>query len=58
MNDFYPLRSNLATAHAMIVAERTARLNAEARAQSATLTSSARVEIGRLKRLLAKADVH
>ena len=40
----------------MILAERTARLDAEARAQSAeTLMSSARLEIKRLKLLLAKA---
>jgi transposase len=56
MNDFYPLPSDLATAHAMILAERAARLDAEARAQSAeTLMSSARLEIERLRLLLAKA---
>ena len=56
MNNFYPLPSDLATAHAMILAERAARLDAEARAQSAeTLMSSARLEIERLRLLLAKA---
>jgi transposase len=56
VNDFHPLPPDLATAHAMILAERAARLEAEARAQSAeTLMSSARLEIERLRLLLAKA---
>jgi transposase len=56
VNDLPQLPTDLAAAHAMILAERAARLEAEARAQSAeTLVSGARLEIERLKLLLAKA---
>ena len=51
-----PLPADLAAAHAMILAERTARRAAEARAEDAEAQiSSARLEIERLKLLLAKA---
>jgi transposase len=51
-----PLPTDLAAAHAMILAERTARRAAEARAEDAEAQiSSARLEIERLKLLLAKA---
>ena len=50
------LPGDLAAAHAMILAERTARLAAEARVSSiAAEVSDARLEIERLKLLLAKA---
>src|SRR5689334_14781233 len=50
------LPGDLAAAHAMILAERAARLEAEARASSiAAEVSDARLEIERLKLLLAKA---
>jgi transposase len=56
VNDLQRLPADLTAAHAMILAERTARLEAEARAQSAeALVSGARLEIERLKLLLAKA---
>jgi transposase len=56
VNDFDALPADLAAAHAMILAERAARLKAEARAQSAeAFMSGARLEIERLKLLLAKA---
>jgi transposase len=51
-----PLPAELAAAHAMIVAERAARRLAETRAQNAEAeVSGARLEIERLKLLLAKA---
>ena len=51
-----PLPTELAAAHAMILAERAARRAAEARAKSAEAEiSDARLEIERLKLLLAKA---
>jgi transposase len=51
-----PLPADLATAHAVILAERTARREAEARAEDAEAQiSRARLEIERLKLLLAKA---
>lgn len=51
-----PLPADLAAAHAMILAERTARRAAEARAEDAEAQiSGARLEIERLKLLLAKA---
>jgi transposase len=51
-----PLPTDLAAAHAMILAERTARRAAEARAEDAEAQiSGARLEIERLKLLLAKA---
>ena len=51
-----PLPADLAAAHAMILAERTARRAAEARAEDAEAQiSSARLEIERLQLLLAKA---
>jgi transposase len=51
-----PLPADLAAAHAMILAERTARCAAEARAEDAEAQiSGARLEIERLKLLLAKA---
>jgi transposase len=50
------LPGDLAAAHAMILAERAARLEAEARVSSiAAEVSDARLEIERLKLLLAKA---
>src|SRR3954453_2952886 len=50
------LPGDLAAAHAMILAERAARLAAEARASSVEAAmSGARLEIERLKLLLAKA---
>jgi transposase len=49
VNNFQPLPGDLAAAHAMILAERAARLEAEA------LVSGARLEIERLRLLLAKA---
>jgi transposase len=49
VNNFQPLPGDLAAAHAMILAERAARLQAEA------LVSGARLEIERLRLLLAKA---
>ena len=49
MNTFGPLPDDLAAAHAMILAERAARLEAEAQ------ISGARLEIERLKLLLARA---
>ena len=50
------LPENLAAAHAMILAERAARLEAEARARDAEAEmSSTRLEIERLRLLLAKA---
>ena len=53
--DREPLPADLATAHAMILAERAARLEAEARARNAEAeTSSIRLEIERLKLLLAR----
>jgi transposase len=51
-----PLPADLAAAHVMIRAERAARLEAEARAESAeALMSGARLEIKRLELLLARA---
>ena len=51
-----PLPTDLTAAHAMILAERTARRAAEARAEDAEAQiSGARLEIERLKLLLAKA---
>ena len=51
-----PLPTNLAAAHAMILAEREARREAESRAHNAeAMVSGARLEIERLKLLLAKA---
>jgi transposase len=56
MNCLDPLPNDLAAAHAMIRAERTARLAAEARARQAEAeVSSTRLEIERLKLLLARA---
>ncbi|HEX6013688.1 MAG TPA: IS66 family transposase, partial [Geminicoccaceae bacterium] len=56
MNGPDSLPNNLAAAHAMIRAERTARLAAEARARQAEAeVSSSHLEIERLKLLLAKA---
>jgi transposase len=53
--DCEPLPSDLATAHAMILAERAARLEAEARARDALAeVSGVRLEIERLKLLLAR----
>ena len=50
-----PLPENLAAAHAMILAERQARLEAETQARAAlALMSGARLEIEHLKLLLAK----
>jgi transposase len=49
VNNLDPLPNDLAAAHAMILAERAARLEAEAQ------ISGARLEIERLKLLLAKA---
>ncbi len=50
-----PLPSDLAAAHAMILAERTARIEAEARARDALAeVSGVRLEIERLKLLLAR----
>lgn len=54
--DIEPLPSDLATAHAMILAERNARLEAEGQAQTfQALMSGARLEIEHLRLLLAKA---
>jgi transposase len=54
--DREPLPSDLATAHAMILAERDARREAESRAHNAeAMVAGARLEIERLKLLLAKA---
>ena len=51
-----PLPADLAAAHAMILAEREARREAESRARNAeAMVSGARLEIERLKLLLAKA---
>ena len=51
-----PLPPDLAAAHAMILAERDARREAEDRARNAeAMMSGARLEIERLKLLLAKA---
>src|SRR5688572_13428463 len=53
---FRSLPADLAAAHAIILAERTARRAAEARAEDAEAQiSGARLEIERLKLLLAKA---
>ena len=53
--DREPLPSDLVTAHAMILAERAARLTAEARARDAEAeVSGVRLEIERLKLLLAR----
>ena len=53
--DREPLPSDLAAAHAMILAERAARLEAEARARNAEAeVSGARLEIERLRLLLAR----
>src|SRR4051794_34702703 len=53
--DREPLPSDLVTAHAMILAERAARLEAEARARNAEAkVSGVRLEIERLRLLLAK----
>ena len=53
--DREPLPSDLAAAHAMILAERAARLEAEARARNAEAeVSGVRLEIERLKLLLAR----
>jgi transposase len=55
LTDREPLPSDLVTAHAMILAERAARLEAEARARDAEAEmSGARLEIERLKLLLAR----
>jgi transposase len=56
VNSTDPLPNDLATAHAMLRVERAARLAAEARARQAEAeVSSTRLEIERLKLLLAKA---
>ena len=56
MSEPASLPADLAAAHAMILAERTARLEAEVRARHAeALMSGARLEIARLRLLLAKA---
>ena len=56
MNGLDLLPNDLAAAHAMIRVERAARLEAEARARQAEAeVSSTRLEIERLKLLLAKA---
>ena len=56
MNAPASLPADLATAHAMILAERHGRLEAEGRARNAeALMSGARLEIERLRLLLAKA---
>jgi hypothetical protein len=56
VNSLDPLPNDLAVAHAMIRLERAARLEAEARARQAEAeVSSTRLEIERLKLLLAKA---
>ena len=56
MSEPASLPADLAAAHAMILAERTARLEAEVRARHAeALMSGARLEIERLRLLLAKA---
>ena len=53
--DCEPLPSDLVTAHAMILAERAARLEAEARARNAEAeVSGVRLEIERLRLLLAR----
>jgi transposase len=55
-NEPASLPADLAAAHAMILAERAARLEAEVRARNAeALMSGARLEIEHLRLLLAKA---